>query len=140
MRHGALVLVLPCVRQQSMIQTMPTITFTAADFRDPEESSVIHLDAEGPVEPNDDGSCYCRPARKNPWDHAGGIEEYKEAIETIARLENLALAEAAEVVRRAYLDVPAELASRHWHLKISGKEPDASPRYYELPMDEVPED
>ena len=116
---------------------MPTITITLPDTRNPENSRVIHMDLEGPVEREDDGSCYCLPARKNPWDHADNIEEYAQGINLIARLENVTPSQAAEMVRRAYRDLPVELTSRHWHLKIRGENPAASPRYYELPMDET---
>lgn len=76
------------------------ITFSAADLRDPMESEQVYVAVEGPIEREDGGFCYCRPAVAD--EPPGG--ERRE---------------------------PFPL---HFHLVFSGAQPEASPRYYELPV------
>ncbi|PYR92898.1 MAG: hypothetical protein DMF84_11565 [Acidobacteria bacterium] len=109
------------------------IRLTAADLRDPAESGEILYEVEGPIErEGDEGFCYCSPARLNPWDD--DLDAFVDTVESLADYAEISREEAAELIRRKHSEGPIKLSSPHMHLKVRGLNPDASPRYYEMPL------
>ena len=112
---------------------MATWTLTPAHFRDPIESSEILYAIEGPIErEGDEGFCYCSPARSNPWDD--DPELFADAVAALADYAEIPVDQAAALIRDAHARQPTELSSPHLHLKIWSRDPDAAPRYYEIPL------
>lgn len=111
---------------------MPIVTFTEGDLRDPNESAETYSAVEGPVERDDDGNCHCEPLRVNPWDE--DLELYAELLKGLSEYWDEPREKVGAFLREQHLAVPIERPRRHMHLKVWGRNPEAAPRYYELPL------
>lgn len=58
---------------------------------------------------------------------------FAEAVEMLSEDWGMPKDEVAAHLRGFIKGLPRERTAEHWHLKIWGEEPSASPRYYELP-------
>ena len=67
-------------------------------------------------------------------DRAEGGRALADAVAALADYAEIEVNQAAALIRDAHAKQPTELSSPHLHLKIWGRNPDAAPRYYEIPL------
>jgi hypothetical protein len=95
-------------------------------FRDPKDSLETFVRFEEPAECE---GIHCHPPEQDidPVDFAA-------AVEALAEYHEISNDEAAADLRKSLANRPTKRTSVHGHIVVYGKDPEASPRWFEVPL------